>query len=202
MSDVTPILTSRVDIKRFTAFVLDNQVVAISLNPSRPPVSTRNSRMEVSIQGSVYNNGLVSISGNVVEQIPFIIDGVKVGVQNFNSISGITISGISGGNIKIRCVSDMGQPINQLVLIGQNVPSRFYQNSGYMKGFEAGQQVSGSIRKMMGLMLEPNANIENNDYVYGDYGIVGITVMQVNFWEAFWDFDGLTHHIEANLQAI
>lgn len=200
MSDVTPILTSIVDVKRFTASVIDSQVVFNSIAASRQP--GRPAFIEVSVQGGVYNTGVVTINGNVSENISFSADGIKLSQNKYTTLAGLSLSGITGGVVKARTVSDMGQPINQLTLVNQNLPVRLFQNAGYMKGFEAGQQIVGSNRIRMGMMMEPDGNIQQNDYVYGDYGIVGITVMQVTFFEALYDFVGATHHIEAWLSAI
>lgn len=201
MSDVTPILSSIVDIKRFTAAVIDGQVIASSVNASRQP--GRAGKVEVTLQGCVYNSGQVTINGNTTETLNFSADGVKVGQLDFSVFAGLSFSGISGGTVKVRVVSDMGQPINQLMLVSENLPVRFFQNTGFQRGFEAGQQLVGSKRVRIGMMMEPwPLKIANNDYVYGDYGIVGVTVMQVDFFEAVYDFAGATHHIEAWLTAI
>lgn len=202
MSDVTDILTSVVDIKRFTASVVDGHVVASSLAPSRQP--GRAARLEVSLHGCVYSGGLVSLNGNVNEQISFSADGAKVGIKDFSSLAGITIAGITGGTISVRAVSDMGQPINQETLVVAGLSVRFFQNTGFTKDFQAGQQIT-TRRVRIGMMMEndqPN-NIYQNDYVYSDYGMVaGITLMKVDFYEAIYDFDGATHHFEAWLATI
>ena len=202
MSDVTPILSSVVDIKRFTASVLDGQVVVSSINGTRNP--GRSGSLEVTLQGCTYaGTGTVKLNGNVSETLSFTGDGVKVSVKNnYSTFAGVSLSNISGGTISVRAVSDMGQPINQPIVVAAGLSVRFFQNVGFMKGFEAGQQVVGSNRIRMGMMLEPNANIAANDFVYGDYGIVGITLMYINFFEAVYDFAGATHHIEAWLSAI
>lgn len=199
MSDVTPILTSVVDLKRFTAYVLDQQAIAASLAASRQPGTSGN--MEITIQGGIYNNGLVSISGNVVEQIAFTADGAKVGIQNFSSISGITIAGITGGTIKVKAVSDMGQPIEQLLLIMAGLTCRFFQQTGtILEGPQGQQQVAKRLRT--GLMLERGYDIRANDQVWSDYGMVGLTMFTVDFVEQLYDFAGATHHTEAWLLPI
>lgn len=202
MSDVTSILTSRVDIKRFSASIIDNQVVVSSVNASRQP--GRSSRIEINLQGCVYNGGVVTINGNVSETLSFSADGTQVGKLDFTTFAGLSFSGITGGYVKARAVTNMGQPINQLMLVVQSLPVRFFQNTGFQKGFEAGQQLIGSKRVRIGMMMEPSPIIDiyQNDYVYGNYGIVGLTLMHVDFFEAIYDFAGATHHLEAWLTAI
>lgn len=203
MSDVTPILTSIVDVKRFTASVVDGHVVASSVNASRQPGTT--GRVEVTLQGCTYGGGsAVTINGNTSEVLNFSGDGAKVGQMDFTTLVGLSLSNISGGTVKARMVSDMGQPINQLTLIAAGLSVRFFQNTGFQKGFEAGQQLVGSKRIRIGMMMEPSPIIDiyQNDYVYGDYGIVGLTLMTVDFFEAIYDFAGATHHLEAWLTAI
>lgn len=201
MSEVSLILTSRADIKRFTASVVDSQVVVTSINATRQP--KRAAKIEVSLQGCSYTGtGVVTINGNTSESLNFTSDGIQVGQLDFSSLTGLSFSGISGGHVKARAVSNMGQPINLQYVVAAGISCRFFQNAGFNRQFQAGQQIAGTNRIKLGMMLEPIADIAENDYVYGDYGIVGITVMQVSFYEALYDFAGATHHIEAWLQAI
>jgi hypothetical protein len=200
MSDVTSILTSKVDIKRFTASVIDGGVVVSSIPASRAP--GRTGKIEVTLQGCAYNNGVVTINGNTAEQLTFAADGTKCGQTDFSTFAGLSLSGITGGWVSARAVSDMGQPINQQVSIAAGLSVRFFQNMGYQREFDAGQQLVNSRRGRMGMMMEPDGNIAQNDWVYSDYGIVGLTVMKVDFFEALYDFAGATHHLEAWLVAI
>ena len=201
MSDVTPILTSLVDVKRFSPTVIDSRAVASSVNASRQP--GRAARIEVTLQGCSYSSGIVTINGNTSETLGFAADGTKVGQLDFSVFAGLSFSGISGGTVSVRAVSNIGQPINQELLIAQNLPVRFFQNQAYQSENLAGQELVNSKRGRMGMMMEPSPLlVAQNDYIYSDYGMVGLTVMKVDFAEAIYGFDGSTHHIEAWLIAI
>lgn len=190
MSLVSNILSGRVNIKRLSSFVLEETAIAVSLSPTRQPAST--ARLEVSVQGATVGTGSITVSGNTVETFSFSQNGSQEGSKNFTSISGITLTGISQGFIKIRALNNMGQPINQEYLVSSNTSVRFFQQNGRIKVQKSGEQQVSSIM----MMAEPDADIKNLDNMYVISGIKGITMGQLDFAEAIFDFAGLTHHIE------
>lgn len=125
----------------------------------------------------------------------------KAGETDFTTISGITVSGISDGFIKIRAVSKMGQPVNQQITVQSSMPVRFYpreihDNRSTM--LRPGQDKLAEYK----IMAEPDVDIQENDLVYAVSGIFGLTLGQVSFVEKFFNFSGVTHHTEAEVMNI
>lgn len=139
--------------------------------------------------------GITVATSSTTESFTFSENGEKVGTTNFVSIAGITTFGISDGFINIRAVSKMGQPINQLISVQNNVPVRFYKQNGRIKLVKSGDELVAQYK----IMAEPDLDIREEDLVYPLSGVVGITMGLINFVERIWDFDGLTHHTEAVL---
>jgi hypothetical protein len=139
--------------------------------------------------------GIQTYVGSTKETFNFTENGVKGGTVEFSTISGITISGIDSGEISIKAISKFGQPITQLITVQSNVPVRFYSQTGRVSTRPQGQEQVGQYR----LMVEPDVDIQTEDLVYPISGVSGISIGIVNFSEKIFDFDGLTHHTEADL---
>lgn len=297
MSDVTEILTGRIDLKRLTAYLTDGITPSFVNSLQRQPI--RNSRLEVEISGGVIATGAtvtfegngvladqkyvltdrisgikwalqiyqgaysisetvetaqqdiivqdsldsgvywsvfiedgfiknelsvvhrddsiilldqfdlasgykISVGGGIlglitnsltVESLFFPTNGIEVTVSDFNSVGRITVSGVVGGSMYIRAINGMGQPINQQVLVAQNLPVRFYAQSGRIRMLKQGQDKIAKYK----IMTEPDTDIRDNDLVYTLSGCFGLTYGQINFVEKFYDFDGITHHTEAEI---
>lgn len=129
------------------------------------------------------------------EVFTFSENGSKVGTVNFASIAGLTMSGITDGFIKMRAKSKMGEPVNQQVLVASSTPVRFYTQNGRIRAKKAGQELDAKYK----IMVEPTLDLQNNDLLYVISGCPGLTMAQVDFLEYIYDFDGVTHHIEASL---
>jgi hypothetical protein len=139
--------------------------------------------------------GLGTPANSTSEVFTFSENTEKAGVINFSSIAGITTSGITNGFINVRAVTKMGQPINQIISVQDNVPVRFYKQHGRIKLVKQGDELVSEYK----IMAEPNLDIRDEDLVYPLSDVVGLTLGLVNFVERIWDFDGLTHHTEAVL---
>lgn len=139
--------------------------------------------------------GIIVPSSATSEAFTFSENTEKAGSTNFVSIAGITTSGITDGFISIRAVTKMGQPINQIISVQDNVPVRFYKQNGRIKLVKSGDELVAQYK----IMAEPNLDIQEEDLVYPLSDVVGLTLGLVNFVERIWDFDGLTHHTEAVL---
>lgn len=193
MSEFTDTLTGRVDLMRLTADLLSKTAAAASLSATRQPQEA--CRLAVEVDGCTVAAGLVSVAGSTDETFSFTANGVVVGIKDFSSISGITIAGISDGFVNIRSVSKTGQPVNQEITIYSSLAVRFYPLSGKIRMMAAGQE-KASLYKMM---AAPDKVIKENDIMRAVSGIPGITYGQVSFVEEVIDFDGLTHHMEAEI---
>jgi len=196
MSAVTDILTSVINLKRNTSFLVDEVAVAASVAVDRQP--PKSCRLEVEIVGNTVSTGLVNVAGNVNETFNFSANGVEVGEQNFTSLSGITISGISDGFIKVRCLSKMGQPINQEILVSENMSIRFFAEKGHIRMMRQGQEDVSNYR----FIAEPDADVQDNDRIYAVSGIFGLTLGEIKFSEKLYDFNGTAHHIEAEIMKL
>jgi len=196
MSAVTDILTSVVNLKRNTAFVVDEIAVGASISVDRQPA--KSSRIEVEIIGATVSSGLVNLAGNTTETLNFADNGVQVGQLNFTSLTGITISGISDGFIKARALSKMGQPLNQEILISENMNIRFFAENGRIRTLKQGQEDVSNYR----LIAEPDADVQDNDLIFAVSGIFGLTLGQIKFSEKLYDFSGTAHHVEAEIMKI
>lgn len=193
MSEFSITLTGRVDIKRATPDLLDKSVVAASMSATRQPAQAV--RLAIEVDGCVVGTGLVSIAGSTTDAISFSANGTIVNQKDFTSISGITVAGISGGFITIRAVTRTGQPVIQEAAVHNSLPVRFYPLSGRIRMLAAGQTNVAKYK----FMADPDKVIKNNDFMYAISGIPGITHGQVSFVEEVMDFDGLTHHVEAEV---
>lgn len=196
MSEVSNILTSRINLRRLTPLVLDQIAVASSLSPSRNPART--ARLEIEVIGCTVSSALVNVAGNVNETFNFSSNGIQIGNSDFTSISGITLSGLSGGFIKIKAISNMGQPINREIVATSNLSCRFFQQNGKIRIKKEGEQEISQI----GMMFEPDADIKIDDLVYVLSGMKGITFGQLTFVQGLYDFDGATHHLEADVMQL
>lgn len=193
MSDVTDILTSVVNLKRNTSFSVDKVAVGATVGIDRQP--PKSCRLEIEVIGATISSGLVNIAGNVNESFNFTENGVEVGQQNFTSIASMTMSGIEDGFVQMRCLNKMGQPINQEILIEENMRIRFFAEKGHIRRMKVGQENISKYR----LIAEPTADIQDNDFIYAVSGVFGLTLGEITFSEKIYDFDGVAHHIEAEI---
>jgi len=196
LSDLTDILNGRADLKRFTANLVDRKATIAAPSVDRQP--EKSCRLVVEVVGATILAGTVVIAGSTNETFSFGADGVTVGEKNFTSLSGITVAGISNGFIEVRAATKTGQAINQEKTIYSNMPVRFYpvKMSNVVKMMAAGQQDIARHKFMAG----PNyPDIQVNDFVYALSGVAGLTRGCVSFVEGCLDFDGATHHYEAEV---
>lgn len=196
MSEFTDILTSSLKIKRLTAHLLDKVGVSASLSVDRQP--QRACRLNVAVSGATIQSGLVNIAGSTNESFAFTENDIKIGIKDFTSISGIAVSGISDGFIEIKAVSRTGQPVNQEKEIYDSLAVRFFAISGRIRMQASGQEKIAKYK----FMAAPDKVIQENDLIYAIAGIQGMTRGQVNFVEQIMDFDGATHHVEAEVMPL
>jgi hypothetical protein len=156
---------------------------------------------EIGIESTIEVAGSSILPGsNIVEQFLFDEDGVGVGESDFTSITGITLAGIDGGTIQVRAVNKMGQPVNQDYTIESNVPARFYEIGGRLAVRKNVMKQTGQEKLVRyKLMAEPDLDLCQNDLIFAVSGVFGITLGQVDFVHKIYDFDGVTHHTEAEL---
>ena len=100
MSELTDILTSRVDVKEVTPFVMDHVLAATTMTFDRQP--PQSSRLEINVAGATISNGSLTITGNTIETVSIPANGDYISTKDFTSVSGMTTSGISDGYIKIK----------------------------------------------------------------------------------------------------
>lgn len=194
MTQFTDILTGRINLKRNTSFLVDKTAVVV--NPSADRQPPKSCRMEVVIDGAtVGGSATILISGNVDETLNFTANGKQIGESNFTSISGITVTNISEGFISIRCLNKMGQPINQEKTVKDNMSIRFYAQDGRIRMMKTGQEQISKYK----IMAASDEDIQDNDLIYAVSGVFGLTLGKVTFSEKIYDFDGVTHHTEAEV---
>ena len=198
MSEIDDILTGRVDVKILTNSLVDIAAPAASMSVDRQPRAS--ARVQVSLVGATIGTGLVNIAGTTDETISFSENGEKVGEQNYTNISGITISGIEDGFIEVKAVSRTGQPINQEKTRHSSLPVKFYAISKQrrIEMRAAGQEKVAEYA----MIVAPDTKLAVNDRIYAVSGVFGLTLGQVSFVQEVIDFDGLTHHVEAELLPI
>lgn len=129
------------------------------------------------------------------EIFSFTSDGILSGSLDFTSLTRIACSGIVGGRIFVRAINNMGQPINQQISVEDDLPVRFYAQNGRIRMLKHGQDRIAKYK----IMAEPDADIRDNDIIYAVSGCFGLTYGQIDFVEKFYDFDGVTHHTEAEI---
>ena len=194
MSEFSGVLTGRVTLKRLTSNLVDSVATGLTVTLSRQPPSS--CRLEVEIAGATaFNGALVNIAGSTTESFSFTENGMMLGAKNFTSITGITTSGISGGNISIKAVTPMGAALVQERQISASLPVRFYPVDGRIRMLAQGQQKIAKYK----MMAEGTAPIKENDLVYVLSGFAGLTLGQVSFVDQISGFDGATHHIECEI---
>ena len=186
ISELQKSLTSTIDVYWLTALLMAQAPVLSSIAVDRQP--TQASRLEISIAGATITSGLVNIVGSTNETIAFQSNGVAVGLKDFTSISGITISGILGGQIQIKAVTKSGQPINQEVLRFSALPVRFFKKVCKLEMMPAGQEDKATYS----IYSAPDKKMYENDVIYAGIGIFGLTRGQLVHAEDIMDFDGAT----------
>lgn len=197
MSELTDILAGRMQIKRFTANVVDKKAIVASISADRQPKAS--CRLVVEISGVAVAAGTVSVAGTTSESFSFSDNSAKVGAKDFSSISGVTVAGLTSGYVEIRAVTKTGQPLNQEKEIYASMPVRFYAiDRKQVRMIPPGQQ---KMAKYM-FMAAPEKDVQENDLVYAISGVAGLTRGQVTFVETIFDFEGVTHHIEAEVMQL
>lgn len=196
MTEFADILTGSIDLKRQTAFLLDEVANAASYSADRQPIKA--SRLEVVVDGATVSTGLVNVSGNVNETFSFSEDGKLIGTQDFTSISGITTSGIEDGFLSIKAITKLGQPINQDETIYSDLPIRFYAQNGRIRMMKQGQEKIAKYK----IMADWDKDIQENDLLFANSGVFGLTIGRIDFAEKIFDFDGATHHTEAEVMEL
>lgn len=143
------------------------------------------------------SNGSLGISTQQSNSELFIFssDGIKSGIVDFTSLARITSYGIVGGSIFVRAINGMGQPINQRIDVVNDLPVRFYAQNGRIRMLKQGQDKIAKYK----IMAEPDADVRDNDVIFAVSGCFGLTYGQIDFVEKFYDFDGVTHHTEAEI---
>lgn len=194
MSSVNDIFTARVDIKRLTSALLDGVTPAASMNFDRQPV--RSSRLQIKIEGASIGSGLVNVAGNTTETFSFSTNGVQIGIKDFTSVSGLTLSGIVGGSIFIDAVNRFGQSNNQERTIHSSLPVRFYAQDGKIRMQKVGQEKIAKYK----LMAREDRDLQENDILIAVSGITGLTRGTLSFVHRIVDFAGSGHHIQAEVQ--
>ena len=194
MSDFEDILIARIDLKRLTPYILDGTTPMASMTPDRQP--DKQCRLAIEIVGATISSGLVSVSGSTIETFGFTENETKVGERNWDSISGITLSGIDGGDISIQAVSRTGQNINREVSVYDDLSVRFYMKDGKTLMMTQGQERVAKYK----LMFQEDKDIRENDLVYSISGMAGLTRGEISFVRTIYNFDGLVEHIEADLR--
>lgn len=121
----------------------------------------------------------------ISERFNFSRNTVVIGTFNFFSIGTISTFGISGGEINVKAVNRMGQPVNQRITVEVNVPVRFIQQHGKVKSFKTGDD---KIRKTI-MLAEPELDLLENDLVYdytGNLDSVNSIVLQDHNSDLKW----------------
>lgn len=193
MSEITDILSGSVDLRRNTAFVVDNVDVAASVAIDRQP--RKAAKMEIEVIGATVTTGVVNIAGSTTETLNFTENGVQVGELDFSSLTGLTMSGITDGFIQMRALNSMGQPINDEIDVEIGMAVKFFAQKGRIKMKKAGKEQVADYK----MITAPDKDVRDNDLVYAVSGVIGITFGQVVFAEKIFDFDGATHHLEAEV---
>jgi hypothetical protein len=190
------ILTGRVSLSRLTPYVLDERALAASLDIDRQPA--RQCRLEVTVSGATYSaaGGTVTIGA---EAFAFTEDATAIGTSDHAAIAGaVSIDGISDGFISVRAVSRTGQAVSREETIDADVPCRFYAQSGRIRMMKAGNSKVAEYK----VMLEPDRDIREFDFISPVSNVYGIEKGQVSFVSHIMDFAGLTHHVEAEVLRI
>lgn len=89
----------------------------------------------------------------------------------------------------------LGQKILAESTIYTNLPVRFYAIAGKIRMMAQGQQKVAQYK----IMADWDKDIRENDLMYAVSGVSGLTLGRVSFVETLFDFDGITHHVEAEI---
>lgn len=191
------IYTSRINLKRLNSRILDPVLMAgLTISIDRQPAQT--TRLEVAISGATYAlaGGTVSLNG---ENFSFTDDGSVVGVVDHTTIVGsIIIAGIDSGMITVSAVSKTGQPNYQEVVVEDNMPVRFYAQSGRIRMAAQGRESIAEYK----IMADPEKDIQQNDLLYPVSGVFGLVKGKINFVRQIVDFDGATVSVEGEVMKL
>ncbi len=194
MSEFSNTLTGSIKLTRFIDHLVDKKAIASSISVDRQPL--KSSRLSIEIDGCTVGTGVVTVDGSTTEVFNFTADDIKIGNKDFTSISSIAVSGISDGFIQIKAVSRTGQPIIQEKSIYDSLPVYFYAISGKIRMQASGQQKVAKYK----FMADYDKDVKEKDLIYPISGAAGLTLGQISFVETIFDFDGITHHLEAEVE--
>lgn len=107
------------------------------------------------------------------------------------------------GRIKLvrqssNSVDELGQPIHTETTVYASLPIRFYAKSGKIVMKPGGQE---RVARYM-IMTAPGMDIRENDFMYALSGVTGLTIGVLEFVRQIYDFNGLSHHMEADVKEI
>lgn len=160
---------------------------------------TQSLRLEVELDGCTINTGTVILTaGSTVETLTFTQNEQQRTTKYFPVVDSIVLANISEGFVKVKGITNLGQPVNQIQTVVASMPVRFYTESGRIKMEKPGRIESAQFK----VMAEPDANLLENDIIDVLYGAAGMTSGRIIWKEYLFDFNGLTHHIEAYIDCI
>ena len=87
----------------------------------------------------------------------------------------------------------LGQQINSETVVYASLPVRFEAIKGGIRMMAAGQQKVAQYK----FFADYDKDVRENDLFYAVSGIQGMTRGQVSFVDTIVDFDGTSHHLEA-----
>jgi len=192
MSELSDILTGRVNIKRLSNVLLEKTLASASMTLTRQPA--REVRIHVAVEGATVSTGSFTFAGSTTETLSFTANGEKITTKGYTNISGITVDGISNGFITMQALDKLGNPVNQEIAVHSALPVRFYALNGKIRMMAAGQTNTAKYK----MMIAPDKLVEPNDLMYAISGVQGLTRGIIDFATEIMDFEGATHHIECD----
>ena len=178
--------------------MLDKIAAGLTFSLNRQPAQAV--RIGIELDGCTVQAGAsATITGDAGSEVVQLNDNARfLGALFFTNVSGITIGGVRDGFVDVKSLNSQGQPVNQDLVISASMRCRFFYHEGKLKVQPAGQMESGKIM----LLMEPNADVVSGDIITSLYGLEQVTVGRAIHIDPIFDFDGLTHHVEAELNNI
>lgn len=147
--------------RRKSDIVLDGTIVGSTSLDVQP---SRSSCLLLTVSG-ISGSGTIEVTGVVdgvttTESFSFTSDGFKQSINEFTSVTGITSSGFTSGNLRIQTVTPSGQPVLQESVVTTSLRARFTRARA---SFEVGVPGVIEINKMKMLWKEPK--LQHNDII-------------------------------------
>lgn len=197
MSTFTDILGARIKVIRRSSFVVDEAAAVTSPTVARQPGRSALLRVfaDTPVAGTVLLNG-TAVAFSAGDRLK------KQTTVSFTALTSVLVQGLAGATIHVEAIKNTGEPVLSEYTVTSSLAVKWYAASAKrirMVRVEQGQVPVGEFR----FQAAADANVVNGDIIQPiSGGISGLTLGEVVGVYQIGQFDGITHHLEADVRRI